>query len=225
MMRVLRGRLAVALVALVLGALVVAQARGQASGSGLEDRSAQDLTLLVANLTTRNDQLRGEVADLDRQLTSLQTSGSRGGTAAGQLRTDLVRVRTWAGLEAAEGPGVRVVVRGPAPAAAIGDLVNELRNGGAEALAVGGVRLVASSVVAGDAGALSVENTLLEDPIEIVAIGNSAALTGTLTRAGGIVAQVQATWPDIAVEVVPLQRLAVPATDQDLAPADARARP
>jgi uncharacterized protein YlxW (UPF0749 family) len=224
-MWVLRGRLAVAFVALVLGLLVVAQARGQASGTGLEDRSAQDLTLLVANLTTRNDQLRGEVADLDRQLTSLQTSGSRGETAAGQLRTDLVRMRTWTGLEGAEGPGVRVVLRGPVPAAAIGALVNELRNGGAEALSIGGVRLVASSVVAGDAGALSVENTALQDPIEIGAIGNAASLTGTLTRAGGIVAQVQATWPDVAVEVVPLQRMAVPATVRDLTPADARPRP
>jgi uncharacterized protein YlxW (UPF0749 family) len=224
-MDVLRGRLAVALVALVLGVLVVAQARAQAGGSGLEDRSAQDLTLLVANLTTRNDQLRGEVADLDRQLTSLQTSGSRGETAAGQLRSDLVRLRTWAGLEAAEGPGVRIELRGPAPAAAVGDLVNELRNAGAEALSVGGVRLVGSSVVAGETGALSVENSPLEDPIEIVAIGNAAALTGSLTRAGGIVAQVQATWPEVAVEVVPLQRVTVPATDRDLAPADARARP
>ena len=220
-----RNQLSVAIVALILGVLVVAQARGQAGGSGLQDRSAQDLTLLVANLNTRNDQLRTEVADLQRQLATLQSAQSHGVTSAGQVRSDLMRVRTWMGLEAAEGAGIRVVVRGPVPAAASGALVNELRNGGAEAMSVGGVRLVASTVVSGDVGSLAVEGVALSDPVEIVAVGNAPALTGTLTRAGGIVAQVQATWANVTVEVVPLTKASVPATNHNLAPVDAKARP
>ncbi|HEY5496349.1 MAG TPA: hypothetical protein VIK16_06780, partial [Candidatus Limnocylindrales bacterium] len=79
-------QVALAVVALVLGFLVVTQVRSQAGGTGLEDRSAQDLTLLVANLNTRNDQLRGEVADLGRQLDSIAAAQARGDTSAGQLR-------------------------------------------------------------------------------------------------------------------------------------------
>jgi uncharacterized protein YlxW (UPF0749 family) len=220
-----RSRLTIAAVALILGFLVVAQFRGQAAGSGLENSTAQDLSQLVANLATRNDQLRSEVAVLQQQLATLQSIQSHGQTSAGQVRADLVRIRMWAGLEAAEGPGIRVAVHGPAPASVIGDLLNELRNAGAEAMAIGGVRVVAGTVIGGAAGQLSVENTPLTDPIDIVAIGNSAQLTGTLTRAGGVVAQVQATLTEVSVEVVPLTRVTVPATTRDLRPVDARPHP
>jgi uncharacterized protein YlxW (UPF0749 family) len=219
-----RSQIALALVALLLGFLVVVQVRSQASGTGLEDRSAQDLTLLVANLNTRNDQLRGEVADLGRQLDSIVAAQARGDTSAGQLRADLVRIRIWSGVDAAEGQGVRVVLRGPATAIVLADLLNELRNAGAEAIAVGGVRVVPATIAGGAPGALAVEDTLLGDPLEVVAIGNAATMTGTLTRAGGLVAQEMATNPGLGIEVTPSDRLLVPATMRDLAPRVAKPR-
>jgi uncharacterized protein YlxW (UPF0749 family) len=223
-MRSPRSQIALAIVALLLGFLVVTQVRSQAGGTGLENRSAQDLTLLVANLNTRNDQLRGEVADLGRQLDSIVAAQERGDTSAGQLRADLVRIRIWSGVDAAEGQGVRVVLRGPATASALADLLNELRNAGAEAIAVGGVRVVPATIAGGEPGALSVEDALLGDPLEVVAIGNAATMTGTLTRAGGFVAQELATIPGLGIEVTPADRLLVPATTRDLAPHVAKPR-
>lgn len=223
-MRNPRSQIAIAAVALVLGLLIVAQIRGQTVGTGLENRSAQDLTLLVANLNTRNDELRGEVADLGRQLDSITAAQARGDTSAGQLRADLVRTRIWSGLDAAEGAGIQVVLRGPATGAVLGDLFNELRNAGAEAIAVGGVRLVPATVAGGSPGSLSVENTLLSDPVKVLAIGNAATMTGTLTRAGGLVAQELATNPGLGIEVTPVDVLDVPATTRDLVPQDAQPR-
>jgi uncharacterized protein YlxW (UPF0749 family) len=223
-MRSPRSQIALAIVALLLGFLVVTQVRSQAGGTGLEDRSAQDLTLLVANVSTRNDQLRGEVADLGRQLDSIVAAQARGDTSAGQLRADLVRIRIWSGVDAAEGQGLRVVLRGPATAKVLADLLNELRNAGAEAMAVGGVRVVPATIAGGAPGAVSVEDTLLEDPLEVVAIGNAATMTGTLTRAGGLVAQELATNPGLGIEVTPADRLLVPATARDLAPRVAKPR-
>jgi len=219
-----RSQIAIAIVALLLGFLVVTQVRSQAGGTGLEDRSAQDLTLLVANLNTRNDQLRGEVADLGRQLDSIIAAQARGDTSAGQLRAELVRVRIWSGVDAAEGQGVRVVLRGPATANVVADLLNELRNAGAEAIAVGGVRVVPATIAGGAPGALSVEDVLLGDPLEVLAIGNAATMTGTLTRSGGLVAQELATNPGLGIEVTPADRLHVPATTRDLAPRVAKPR-
>jgi uncharacterized protein YlxW (UPF0749 family) len=60
----------------------------------------------------------------------------------------------------------------------------------------------------------------LGDPFEIVAIGAPDKLTGSLTRSGGIIAQLAATQPDVIVEVTPVDRVDVPATDRDLVPAD-----
>lgn len=223
-MRRRRSQVALAAVALILGFLVVTQVRSQAGGTGLEDRSAQDLTLLVANLNTRNDQLRGEVADLGSQLSSIVAAQARGDTSAGQLRADLVHVRIWAGVDPATGQGVRVILRGPVTAVVIEDLVNELRNAGAEAIAVGGVRVVAATIAGGLPGSLSVENTPLSDPVEVDAIGNAATITGTLSRAGGLVAQEMATNDGLAIEVTPMDRLEVPATTRDLVPRIAKPR-
>lgn len=220
-----RSQLALAGVAILLGFLIVVQLRAQQAGSGLAAQSAQDLTLLVANLTTRNDQLRGDVADLQRQLDAIAAADARGETSAGQLRDDLERVRTWAGLEAASGPGIRVVLSGGVPAASISDLLNELRNAGAEAMSVGGVRIVEGTVVGGPPGALSVENTALGSRIEVLAIGNGAVLTGALTRPGGLVAQVQAALPEVSIEVTPLSTVEVPATDRTMVPTLGRPRP
>jgi uncharacterized protein YlxW (UPF0749 family) len=224
-MRQPRSQVALAVVTFLLGFLVVVQLQAQQAGTGLETQSSQDLTLLIANVTTRNDQLRGDVSDLQRQLDTITAARAGGETALGQLRADLERVRIWAGIDAASGPGIRVLLFGGVPAGAVSDLVNELRNAGAEAISVGGVRVVAGTVVAGPAGDLSVENTALGARIEILAIGNPPALTGALTRPGGIVAQLQATYDDAQVEVTPLDMVALPATDRSVVPTLGKPRP
>lgn len=217
-MRATRNQLSIAVVAAILGLLVVVQLRAQSAGTGLDALSAQELTQLVANLNTRNDQLRTEIATTERELAELQAARARGESSADQLRRDLARVRAWIGLDPVTGSGIRVTIAGPIAGSGIQDLLNELRNAGAEALAVEDVRVVAGTVVAGSPGALSVENTALDDPFEISAIGNPATLTGSLTRAGGIVAQLAATYPEAQLTVVPIEVLSLPATARNLVP-------
>jgi uncharacterized protein YlxW (UPF0749 family) len=219
-----RNQLTLAAVAVLLGVLLVVQLRAQSGGSGLETLSAQDLSDLVANLNTRNDGLRGEVAATQAQLDSLTAAQARGDTSLGQSQNDLARIRSWAGLLAVAGPGIQITVVGPIGAVAADDLLNELRNAGAEALTVGGTRVVPGSVVAGDPESLSIEDTPLDDPFVIDAIGNGPTLTGSLTRAGGIVAQLSATFPDVTVTVEPVDLLDLPATKRSLVPSHASPR-
>jgi uncharacterized protein YlxW (UPF0749 family) len=213
-----RNQISIAVVAAILGLLVVVQLRVQGTDTGLDSLSAPELTDLVANLNTRNDQLRTEVATTQSQLDSLEAAQARGDSSIGQLQSDLARVEGWAGMLPVSGPGVEITVSGPIPGTAADDLLNELRNAGAEAIAVGGVRLAAASVVAGDPGSLSVEDSALSDPFEVDAIGNPETLTGSLTRAGGIIAVLKATFPQVEVTVTPVGRLALPASHRDLIP-------
>jgi uncharacterized protein YlxW (UPF0749 family) len=217
-----RNSLTIAAVAVILGVLVVVQIRSQQDTNGLEALSAPELTVLVANLNTRNDQLRTEIATLDQEARALAAGQSRGETSLGQLQLDLARVRAWAGLTGVTGPGVRITVTGPIAGSAIEDLLNELRNAGAEALAVDDVRLVAGDVVAGAQGELSVQNSALDDPFEIAAIGNAETLIGTLTRSGGIIAQLAATYPEAQLTATPVTNLQLPATTRSLAPIHGR---
>ena len=219
-----RNQLTIATVAFVLGLLVVVQLRTQASGAAFAALSSQELTILGANLHDRNDAVRGEVAALDRELSTLTTNTQRGEVSVDELRADLRRVRLYAGIDPATGPGVVITIRGPIDGTGVEDLVNELRNAGAEAMAIDAVRLVPGVVTVGAAGAVTVDGVPLADPFELSAIGAPNKLTGSLTRSGGIIAQLAATQPDVVVEVTPLDRVDVPATDRELVPSHARPR-
>jgi uncharacterized protein YlxW (UPF0749 family) len=219
-----RSQVAISVVAFVLGFLVVAQLRATQTAPALAGVSAQNLTVLVGNLNTQNDQLRTEIATLERELADLRNAQARGDTSLGQLREDLEDVRAFAGLEPVVGPGVAVTVDGPISAQAVGELLNELRNAGAEAIAIDDVRVVPGSVVAGPPGGLSVENTALDDPFEVRAIGSPETLTGSLTRIGGIVAQLAATERLATLTVTPVERTSVPATDRRLVPRNGQPR-
>ena len=76
-MRNRRNQLSIAGVMFVLGILLVVQLNSQSLESGLEALSAQELTQLVANLNTRNDQLRAEIASTEGELADLQSAQSR----------------------------------------------------------------------------------------------------------------------------------------------------
>lgn len=217
-MNKLRNRASISIVALILGVLVVAQIRSQGVNTGLASQTAQDLTLLVANLNTQNEDLRNEVAALEFQLATLSDSRARGESAAGQLRTDLDRIQAWAGLRDVTGSGISVRVSGEIDGQGVEDFLNELHNAGAEAISIEGVRVVPGSVVAGPVGALSVENSSLAASFEIRAIGSPQILTGSLTRAGGIIAQLSVAFPNVTLSVTPLDLVSIPATKRDLLP-------
>jgi uncharacterized protein YlxW (UPF0749 family) len=219
-----RNQLSLAIVAFLLGALVVVQLRSQAAGNGLDTLTTTELTVLVGNLNTRNDQLRAEIATTQAELAALQASDARGDTSVGQLQVDLARVRAWTGLDPVMGPGVRITVTGGLHAGSVQDLVNELRNAGAEAIAVDDVRVEPNSIVDGPVGGLLIQSTHLGDPFEVSAIGNPNSLTGSLTRAGGIIAQLAATDPAAQLIVTPVDTLRLPATTQNLSPAHGKPR-
>lgn len=223
-MRRTSGRIAITLVSLLLGFLVVVQLRSQSAEEGLGNLSVQDLTVLVANLNTRNGQLSTEIAALDRQRASLAGAVDRGETTAGQIRTDLNRIQAWAGTLPVTGPGITVSVAGPVTPDVIAQLLNELRNAGAEAIALGTVRIVTGVAVGGTDGAVTIGGLPTENPITIHVIGQPETVTGSLTRIGGPIAQLGARFPDVLVTVTAEERLVLPATDRTLAPDLARPR-
>lgn len=224
-MRDRRSQLSLTAVAFVLGLLVVVQLRGQTGGSALQGLSAQNLTTLVASLNAANDRLRSEVSTLQNQLDELRADRATGTTSVGQLQSDLGRIRAWSGLDPVAGRGVEIVVSGEIDAAAAADLLNELRNAGAEAIAVEDIRVVARTTVSGVPGALDLDGFLLRDPFTIRAIGRPETLVGSLTRVGGIIAELSATTPSATVDVRAVDDpMILPASKRDLVPDHGRPR-
>jgi len=223
-MRSTSARVSLSLVLFMLGFLVVAQLRAQNADQGLSALSVAELTELVANVTTRNNQLRDEIGALDRQHEAVAAAAERGDTSAGQIRADLNRILGWSGVLAVSGPGVVVSVRGAVPGDAFELLLNELRNAGAEAMAIEDIRVVPGVIATGPENAVLVGGLPLVDPVRITAIGAPQVLAGSLSRAGGPIAQLTARFPGVDVSVTTQDLLRVPATDHDLAPALGRPR-
>jgi uncharacterized protein YlxW (UPF0749 family) len=212
------GRTAMTAVLLMLGFLVVMQLNSQTANNGLANLTVQELGELVGNLTTRNEQLRQEVANLERQRDGVANAVERGDTSAAQVRSDLSRVLAWSGALGVSGSGVRVTVTGELSGAAIEEILNELRNAGAEAIAIGTKRIVPGVVVSGPPGSLMAAGIPLSDRIEIIATGQPDVLAGSLTRSGGPIAQLAARFPEVDINVSAADLVEIPPTDRDLAP-------
>jgi uncharacterized protein YlxW (UPF0749 family) len=225
-MRDIRSQLTIAAVAAILGLLVVVQLRGQTGGSELQSKSAQDLSALVASLNDENDRLRAEISNLQQQRDELRADRASGVTSVGQIQSDLGRIRAWSGLDPVAGKGIQITVSGEIEAVSVDDLLNELRNAGAEAIAIEDLRVIARTTVSGVPGSLDVDGFLLRDPFTIRAIGRPEVLVGSLTRVGGIIARLGATNPGATVTVQPVDApMTLPATKRNLVPDHAQARP
>jgi uncharacterized protein YlxW (UPF0749 family) len=132
-------------------------------------------------------------------------------------REELRRVRAYTGLAPVEGQGIVVRVNGSLDAIAVNDLINELRNAGAEALAVDDTRVTASSVVVMGPGSLMMDGAEIGRSFTLTAIGDPDGLIAALERPGGIVTQLE-QFVSATISVHQTGSVQLPATGRDLTP-------
>lgn len=179
------GALAPGLVCLLLGLLLVVQFRIQ-SAVGRAPATAGSAPMgVLSALVEANARLREESAALASQLAEYERASGQDRLTA--LVGELNRLRIVNGLVEVTGPGVEVHVEGPLSPVEMQDLVNELRNVGAEAIAVNGERLMASSVIASGGQTLVVNGRRLSPPYSFEAIGSPQNMEAGLTRQGGLI--------------------------------------
>lgn len=196
-MRSTSGGIAVSLVALVLGVLAVSQFRSQDVYSrSLQLETPSSLTTLIAGLAERNSGLRDEIFDLRLRVQSAEESVSTGLFSLEEGARQLRQLRVFAGEGAVRGPGIAIIVDGAFDERAMTDLANELRNAGAEAIAVGEVR-VGPRTWFGPAtpGGITVDGVRVAGPWTVRAIGAADVLHVAITRTGGIVGQFELIYP------------------------------
>ena len=194
--------------AFLLGFLVVVQIRAQGGGSDLENRTAAGAHPRRRQPQHPQRSARGRRSPCSSS--SWRPPGRPGPRRKlGRRRSGPTsrRVRAWSGMSGVTGPGVRVTLRGPHPRDGGRDLLEraaQCRRRGAQRgrrprRAGHGRRRRAGR-------ALGREHAARPGPESWRPSGHSAARLGRSTRAGGIVAQLEATYPDISVEVTPVDR-------------------
>ncbi len=182
-------------VALVVGALLVGLVLGIAADDAAArapgaEQARRGLVEDVEQARERTDELSGQAGDLGAEVQRAQ-GDALAGTALGEQALDALRgLELPAGTVAVTGPGLRITVADSGEDRTVLDrdlqvLVNSVWASGAEAVALGGVRLHPTATVRQAGGAVLVDNRPTAQPYVIEAIGDPADLHTRLVNTEG----------------------------------------
>ena len=198
------------LMCLFIGFAIVTQLRtydkinGDIATMSLEERSN-----LVISLIDRKGTTQREIDQIKLKNEEYRRAQNNGQSTMSQLVTDLSKWRAINGAVQVRGQGVQIVVDYPLRAADVMALVNEIRNGGAEAIAINNQRIVARTTITETEGVLSINGIVQSAPYTITALGDSQTLMGALNRIGGLIR----IWNEIdgvAITIEPRDSLTIP---------------
>jgi uncharacterized protein YlxW (UPF0749 family) len=130
-----------------------------------------------------------------------------GGSKLEELVNELNQLKIINGLAEASGPGVEVEINEAISLVEMQDMINELRNAGAEVLAINDQRLIVSSVIAADADGIVVDGVKLSRPYVFQALGHPETIERALVRKGGLVALLESNYEGLKIKVTKRDRL------------------
>ncbi|MGC5616232.1 DUF881 domain-containing protein [Georgenia sp. Z1491] len=201
--------LLVVILCAMLGIALVAQVR-HTQEDPLAALRQDDLVRLLDELDRRNIDLVDEQDRLQEELDELRTAADSSQAAADAAAELAGTQGVLAGTVPTAGPGVEIVVTDPDDsmrAQTMVTLVQELRNGGAEAIEVDGVRLTATSYVVRQTGGLVVDGTTIASPYVVRAIGDPQTMRVALEIPGGAMSTTRGRGAE--VELVERERLEI----------------
>ncbi len=188
-----RGQWIVALLLLGLGFGLATQVRTTQQDT-LSAARTSDLVRILDDLSAQRERLSAEETQLQTTISELRTSADQAQAARDASRERLQNLRILAGVVPVTGPGATLTIADPdgvLGASDVLDAIQELRDAGAEAIAVDGERVIASSAVVDTPEGIAVGDTVLTSPIEIKAIGDADTLAAGLSFPGGVIERVR----------------------------------
>jgi uncharacterized protein YlxW (UPF0749 family) len=202
-----RSRLALTVLCFVLGIGLVAQMRGRRAQSSLANVPSRDQSTILGGLVVANADLRSEVQKLEGEIQAYTKASERAGLA--QMIEELDRMRIVNGRVEVTGAGVEVQIGAGVSVMELQDVLNEVRNAGAEAVCLNGVRLVTNSAVSAQGTRVAVDGKAISPPFVFQAIGDPGTMATALNRHGGQLEYLRVFYPglEVTVETVPLMVL------------------
>jgi uncharacterized protein YlxW (UPF0749 family) len=188
-----RSEVLTGLLCLALGFALAVQV-GQSTGDQLSSLRQDELVRLLDEVTQRADQLDAQVTDLEEIRDDLRSEDGRDQAARDLARQRAEQEGILSGRLPAHGPGVEVHVADgdrPLEAQVLFNLLEELRNAGAEAIQVNGVRLVTTSYFVDSGGGVVLDGAAIASPYEWTAIGNPETIDRALEIPGGALPRIR----------------------------------
>ena len=198
----------------LVGFLLVSQFRGtQRFSQRLAAENEGDLARILAGLNDEADSLRDEISTLTLQMRELETSTRDDAAAAQSAAEQLRALEVLAGTVPVTGPGITLTVVDPEGSVkyeTLVDIVQELRDAGAEAVAVNDRRVGVSTAFAESGGKVVMDGTALAATYRVTAIGQPTTLEGGLKIPGGVL-DTLAALRDVRVDLQQSTSLNLPA--------------
>ena len=204
-----RAKLGLTAVCFLFGLAVVSQIRTETRiRSTINSESAADLAAIAGDLYDNNSALRAEVD----KLVAERSAGAPAvdNRTQSEQRAELQRLREFNGVVDVSGSGIQLTVDAALRPTDLVDVINEFRNAGAEAIAVGGQRVIYSTVVAGTQDNLTVNGAPLVSPYVVKAIGDPDVLDRAIARKGGMLAYLRTTYPRASFGLTTASNLRLP---------------
>ena len=189
---------------MILGFALATQVRAQRSDP-LEGLSEQDLVTVLDELGTQEQNLRNRRGELSSELDDLRSAASEADAREQATRKAQTQAQIAAGTVAVHGPGVTVGVTDPGANLTPTQFVQtlgELRNAGAEAIELNGVRLSTRSAFTGQAGSIVVDGTPISSPYTWKVIGEGQTIATALDIQAGSAAQMRAKGATVTITPV-----------------------
>ena len=191
-----RNRIAAGLIGvltLLLGFAFAVQVRTTDGTQQLSTAREEDLVGLLDGLNDQETRLRAQIAEQQAALDQLTGTDTRSSTALSEARSRAAAIGILNGTLAAQGPGLRMVIRDPQGTVRVADLldaIEELRGAGAETMQVDDVRVGVDTAVTGSPGALKLDDIPLRAPYEVLVIGSPQDLQTAMNIPGGVVQRI-----------------------------------
>lgn len=171
--------------------------------------AANDLAAIAGDLYDSNSALRQEVDQLLAQRAAAQSDQTE--SSYERMSREFAQLQAFNGVVPANGPGVSLAMSADLRPEDLQDLLNEFRNAGAEAIAIGNQRVVYNTAIGGRPGRLRVNDAEIQSPIRITAIGAPEVLDRALARKGGMLSYLRTSYPQATFTLRQEPTLTLPA--------------
>lgn len=198
------GQVVVGALLAAVGFAAVTQVRANELDNTYAGYREQDLIDVLTALSGASQRAEGELARLENTRRDLQSVTSRREAALTDAKLALDTYNVLAGLVPVTGPGIQVTItesEGEVALASMIDMVQELRNAGAEAMSVNGqVRVIAQTAFEDGVGGLEVDGQLVTPPYVVDVIGEPTTLRSGMNFLRGPVDQLEGDGATVQID-------------------------
>ncbi|PRY56619.1 uncharacterized protein YlxW (UPF0749 family) [Knoellia remsis] len=188
--------------ALGLGFAIAAQVR-QTSIEGLEDLREDELIRILDSVDQDGNRLAQEIQELQQSRDRLQNDSTSLSEARGAAQQRLDSLGILAGTVPAKGPGIVITINDPKNAVTaplLLDTLQELRDAGAEAIEINGIRVVVNTYFTDGEGGIAVSGKDVSAPYVITAIGDAQTLASAMQIPGGVTNSVRSLGGEAVID-------------------------